>query len=97
MQPQVWDEARRALNDMDFPASKEQVVAHAAGRSGRDDVVRMLQGLPQGTYDNIEQVRRSIRINPAAAEGQGVSQKAAKVRSPHSHRIAEHMRDTSQA
>lgn len=97
MQPQVWDEARQALDDMDFPASKEEVVAHAAGRSGRDDVVRMLQALPQGTYDNIEQVRRSVRINPSASEGQDVSQKAAKVRSPHSHRIAEHMRDTSQA
>ncbi|MBX6750220.1 MAG: DUF2795 domain-containing protein [Micromonosporaceae bacterium] len=96
MQPQVWDEARQALDDMDFPASKEEVVAHAAGRGERDDVVRMLQALPQGTYDNIEHVRRAVRISPSASEGQGVSQKAAKVRSPHSHRIAEHMRDTSQ-
>jgi Protein of unknown function (DUF2795) len=93
MQPEVWDEAAQALNDMDFPASKEEVVAHAAGRSGRDDVVRLLQGLPQGTYDNINQINRSIRINASASEGQTVSEKAAKVRSPHSHRIAEHMRD----
>jgi hypothetical protein len=94
MQPQVWDDAEQALDDMDFPASKEAVVAHAAGRSGRDDVVRLLQGLPQGTYDNVEQVRRSVRINAAASEGQRQSDKAAKVRSPHSHRIAEHLRDT---
>jgi hypothetical protein len=95
MQPQVWDEAKQALDDMDFPASKEEVVAHAAGHGGRDDVIRLLRAMPLGTYDNIEQVRRSIRLNASAAEGQTQSEKAAKVRSPHSHRIAEHMRDRS--
>jgi hypothetical protein len=93
MQPQVWDRAEQALNDMDFPASKEEVVAHAAARDGREEVIRLLQGLPQGTYDNVGQVRRSVRINAAASEGQTQSQKADKVRSPHSHRIAEHMRE----
>jgi hypothetical protein len=95
MQPQVWDEAEQALNDIDFPASKEDVVAHAAGRSGRSDVIRLLQGMPLGTYDNLEQVRRSVRINASASEGQTDREKAAKVRSSHSHRIAEHMRDRS--
>lgn len=94
MQPQVWDEAEKALNDIDFPASKEAVVAHAAGRTARDDVARLLQGLPVGDYENIEQVRRSVRINASASEGQTTSDKASKVRSPHSHRIAEHLRDT---
>ena len=92
MQPQVWDEAKQVLDDMDFPASKEELVAHA---SGRTNVIRLLQALPLGSYDNVEQVGRSIRINASAAEGQTESEKAAKVRSPHSHRIAEHMRDRS--
>lgn len=93
MQPQVWDEAAKALDDMDFPASKEAVVAHAADRSGRDDVARLLRALPLGTYDNIEQVRRSVRLNPSAEEGQSPSEKAEKVRSPHGHRVAEHLRE----
>ena len=93
MDPKVWDEAEKALGDFDFPASKEDVVAHAARRSGRDDVSRLLRAMPVGTYDNLEQVRRSVRINAAADEGQAVSEKAAKVRSPHSHHIAEHLRD----
>jgi len=78
------------LDDMDFPASKEELVAHAAGHT---NVIRLFQALPLGTYDNVEQVGRSIRINASASEGQTESEKAAKVRSPHSHRIAEHMRD----
>jgi hypothetical protein len=93
MQPQVWDEAEQVLNDMDFPASKEELVAHASGRSGHANVVRLFQALPLGTYDNVEQVWRSVRINASAAEGQTQSEKADKVRSPHSHRIAEHIRD----
>jgi uncharacterized protein DUF2795 len=95
MQPEVWDEAEQALDDIDFPASKQDVVAHAAGRGGRGEVIRLLQELPLGTYDNVEQVRRSVRINASASEGQTASDKAAKVRSSHSHRIAEHMRDRS--
>jgi len=90
MQPQVWDDAKQVLDDMDFPASKEELVAHA---SGHTNVIRLLRALPLGTYDNVEQVGRSIRINASASEGQTESEKAAKVRSPHSHRIAEHMRD----
>ena len=93
MQPEVWDDAKQVLNDMDFPASKEELVAHASGRSGHANVIRLLRELPLGTYDNIEQVGRSVRINASAAEGQTQSEKAAKVRSQHSHRIAEHMRD----
>jgi hypothetical protein len=93
MQPQVWDEAKQVLNDMDFPASKEELVAHASGRSPHANVIRLFQALPLGTYDNVEQVGRSIRINASAAEGQTQSEKADKVRSPHSHRIAEHIRD----
>jgi hypothetical protein len=93
MQPQVWDQAAQRLNDMDFPASKEELVSHVAGSGPRDDVTRLLQELPLGTYDNVDQVRRSVRISASASEGQTESEKAAKVRSPHSHRIAEHMRD----
>jgi hypothetical protein len=96
MQPQVWDDARQVLDDMDFPATKEDLVAHASGRSGHANVIRLLRELPLGTYDNVEQVRQSIRINASAAEGQTPSEKADKVRSPHSHRIAEHLRDHSQ-
>jgi len=94
MQPQVWDAARIALDDMDFPASKEELLAHAAGRTPRDDVARLLQELPLGTYENIGEVRRSVRISPSAEEGLTVSQKAEKVRSPHGHNVAEHLRDT---
>jgi hypothetical protein len=96
MHPDVWKEAEKALNDIDFPAGKDDIVAHAAHRTDHEEVVRLLRVLPPGTYDNMVQVRRSVRIDPAAYEGQTTSQKVDQVRSRHSRRIAEHVRDTDQ-
>lgn len=96
MHPDVWNEAEKALNDVDFPAGKDNLVAHAAHRTDREEVVRLLRALPPGTYENIGEVRRSVRIDPAAAEGQTASQKVDQIRSHHSRQIAEHLRDTDQ-
>jgi hypothetical protein len=96
MHPDVWKEAEAALDDMDFPAGKDDIVAHAARHTDRAEVVRLLRGLPLGTYDNLVQVRRSIRVDPAAYEGQTASQKVDQVRSRHSRQIAEHLRDRDQ-
>lgn len=96
MHPDVWNEAAKALNDMDFPAGKDDIVAHATRHTDRAEVVRLLRELPLGTYDNLVQVRRSVRVDPAADEGQTTSQKVDQVRSHHSRRIAEHLRDRDQ-
>jgi hypothetical protein len=96
MHPDVWNETEKALNDVDFPAGKDDLVAHAAHRTDHEEVVRLLRALPPGTYDNLVQVRRSVRIDPAAAEGQTASQKVDQTRSHHSRQIAEHLRDRDQ-
>ena len=96
MHPDVWNEAETALGDMDFPAGKDDIVAHAARRTDHAGVVRLLRALPPGTYDNMVEVRRSVRIDPAAYEGQTPSQKVDQVRSRHSRQIAEHLRDVDQ-
>jgi hypothetical protein len=96
MHPDVWNEAETALDDIDFPAGKDDIVAHAQRRTDHADVVRLLKALPPGTYDNLVEVRRSVRVDPAADEGQTTSEKVDQVRSRHSRQIAEHLRDRDQ-
>ncbi|BCB90189.1 DUF2795 domain-containing protein [Phytohabitans suffuscus] len=88
-----WNDVRAALDDLDYPASKDQVVAHVERRGGSGAALRLLRGLPLATYLNLDEIRRSVPIDPAADDGQTVDQKARQARSPHDHRIAEHLRD----
>jgi hypothetical protein len=82
---------RRALEDLDFPATKDQIVRHAEGR-GDDRAVRLLRALPLATYRNIAEIRSSVPLDPATEDGQTAADKAVQARSEHSPRIAEHLR-----
>lgn len=81
MKGTVWQRIAEALYDIDFPADKEAVVAHAESRGGDDEVIGVLKALPPAGYRNISEIRSSVRLDPA--EG----------RSPH-QQVAEHRRDT---
>lgn len=96
MQPDVWEDTTKALDDMDFPASEDDIVAHAAQRASRPEVLRLLRALPPATYENLAEVRRSVRLDTAAEEGQTASRRADQNRSRHNRQIAEHLRDVEQ-
>lgn len=51
---------REPLNSVDFPASKDDLVS-AADASGDDEAARAVRGLPPATYDNHDEVLRSVR------------------------------------
>ncbi len=51
-----------ALNDVDFPASKEQLVEHVESRGATPETIRALRSLPLGDYDNLQQVRQSLPL-----------------------------------
>jgi hypothetical protein len=89
-----WADIELALNDADFPASKEQLVAHAEHGVASEDAIRALRALPLAVYGNVAEVRRSVPLGFADDE-RPMSQKMEQARSPHSHRIAESLRDTS--
>jgi Protein of unknown function (DUF2795) len=89
-----WTDVRETLSDLDFPATKEQVVAHAERRGGSPAALRLLRSLPREAYRNISEIRSSVDIDAAADEGQTADLKAREVRSRHDHRIAEHLRRT---
>jgi hypothetical protein len=48
------------LNDLDYPATKEQVVEHAERRSADDEVLRALRALPLGDYESREDITKGL-------------------------------------
>ncbi len=54
------DEVFEALDDLDYPVSKEDVVRHAESRGAPEPVVRALRGLPLGDYGSRAELGRSV-------------------------------------
>ena len=48
------------LNDLDYPASKQDVVGHAESRGATEDVLRVLRALPLGDYASRAELTRSL-------------------------------------
>ena len=51
-----------ALNDLDFPASKQRIVEHVERRGGPDDVLRGVRSLPLADYSNVDEVKRGLPL-----------------------------------
>jgi hypothetical protein len=51
-----------ALNDLDFPASKQQIVEHVERRGGSDPVLRAVRALPLADYSNVDEVKRGMPL-----------------------------------
>jgi len=54
----------QCLKAIDFPAQKEDLIAHAREKSAGTDVLEALQRLPLGPYDNMADVANAIRHLP---------------------------------
>src|SRR4030095_11713196 len=91
-----WAHVQEALSDLDFPASKDDIVTYAE-QYGDWEAVRLVKALPIATYRNMNELRASVRFDPAEDEGQNASLKAEHARSHHSNRIAEYLREVDQA
>lgn len=87
-----WAHIQEALSDLDFPASKDEIVVHAEQYGGWQ-AARVLRALPVAEYRNMSELRSSVRLDPAEDEGQTPSLKAEHARSHHSHKIAEYLRE----
>lgn len=91
MESPGWTSVAEALNDLDFPATRQQIVDHALDKRA-NDALRLLRGLPVETYRNIAEVRRSVPPDPAADGGRSAADQAARAGSPHPERSTEHRR-----
>lgn len=50
------DELRTALGDVSFPASKQDLIAHAIIEGADDSVLEALERLPEGVYNTLMDV-----------------------------------------
>lgn len=92
-----WADVAEALNDMDFPATKQDIVEHVRRRGAPEPVQRLLRGMPVETYANISEIRSAAPPDPAVDEGLSPSGRASKARgrrTAHGRLVAEHIRDT---
>jgi hypothetical protein len=87
----AWAGVAEASADLDFPATKDQIVAHARQRRAPPDADRLLRGLPLATYRNISEVRSSVPLDPAVDERQTAADKAKQARAK-TQGVAEHLR-----
>lgn len=54
------EEVFAPLNDLDYPAAKEDVVRHAEAQGASEDVLRALRALPLGDDASREELARSV-------------------------------------
>jgi hypothetical protein len=66
MTKDTFAEVQKLLEDLDFPADKEAIVAHAAERGGDPDsaAVKALRAMPLATYRNMSEIRSSVDLGP---------------------------------
>ena len=54
------DDVFGPLNDLDYPAAKEDIVRHAEQRGAPDDVLKVVRALPLGDYASRAELARSL-------------------------------------
>ena len=71
MSQQTFTDIQELLDDLDFPADKDAIVAHATSRGGSPDspAVRALRAMPLATYRNMSEVRSSVDLPPDETPG----------------------------
>ena len=86
------EEVMSFLTSLDYPAQKEDVVAHAEREGAREDVLRRLRAMPLGEYAGREEILRSVEtIEEGSQTG---SEKGAQSREQRPPGVAERMRTT---
>jgi hypothetical protein len=87
------DEVLGALEDVDFPADKTQLLeaARSAGASG--DVISALRGIPPETYTNRDDIVHSIRTDPDSDLGHTAAQRGEQARQGGKPGLSQHLRE----
>lgn len=79
------------LDDLDFPAAKQEIVDHARRRGARPDADRALSALPRADYRNRAEVLASVPKDPAPERD--AAERAYQQRHHRKPGLAEHMRE----
>lgn len=85
-------ELKKALSDVDFPATKNDLLDHAQRNSHDEGTVRAIGALPQVDYAKIDDVIASIELTDVGGPGEDTA-KAAALRHHEKSGLAERNRD----
>jgi hypothetical protein len=69
------DRLRRALNEADFPAGKDDLVRCAKDAQADNDTVRALESIPPVEYSNVAEVLRSVPVDQDRNEADRAAQR----------------------
>jgi hypothetical protein len=71
MSHDTFTEVQHLLEDLDFPADKDAIVAHVAQRGADADspAARALRAMPLATYRNMSEIRSSVDLGPDETPG----------------------------
>ncbi|SDP55144.1 Protein of unknown function [Actinopolyspora xinjiangensis] len=87
---------RASLSGVDFPADKDQLVAHAEANEADEETLAALRAMPRADeYGNLTEVGRSLQLDPAAEAGQTEADKADQNTGRTADGLAEHETETA--
>ncbi|WP_326691886.1 MULTISPECIES: DUF2795 domain-containing protein [unclassified Streptomyces] len=84
-------EVLAALDDVDFPADKDELLRAASGAS--HEVCAALRGIPPEEYANREEVARSVRVDPDSDLDLSPAQRAEQARQGGRPGQSQHLRE----
>ena len=90
-EPITPDDVLRYLEDVDYPADKDTLVAAAEKAGAPEAVLRSIRAVPPVDYRSRAEVARSVRVDPGA--GRSPSRTAEQARADARPGIAEHLRE----
>ncbi|HET6187400.1 MAG TPA: DUF2795 domain-containing protein [Trebonia sp.] len=53
-------QVQKALGGISYPATKEQLVEYARGKNAGDDILKVLQSIPDQEYDGPNEVSKAV-------------------------------------
>lgn len=89
------EQVRQALDGLNYPANKEDVVEHAVRQGAEERVLGPIRALPVAVYENREQVLAAVPLDQGPADEDRDMQDKANERRHHTHPgLAEHEKQT---
>ena len=89
--PATPEQVLAYLEDVDYPADKNTLLAAAERRGAPEAVLRSIRAVPPVDYRSQAEVARSVETDPAA--GRSGSRAAEQARAEAPPRLAEHLRE----
>jgi hypothetical protein len=83
------DEVLKYLQALDYPATKDEILAEAEREGAPEEVLKAIRGMPPVVYENKIEVFRSAKTDIAELSP---AEKAERARDKTHERIAEHER-----